>query len=79
MQPMNPPQMLYQGSHSLAGGSPLGQARHVHVQELFARQRVPASQHRRAQGVSDWTKVRQRGCALSCAAQPTARTTSPGP
>lgn len=38
VEPMIPPQMLYQGSHSLVGRSPLGQAQHTHVQELFARQ-----------------------------------------
>lgn len=40
VEPMIPPQMLYQGSHSLVGRSPLGQAQHTHVQELFARQQL---------------------------------------
>lgn len=74
-------QMLYQGSHSLAGESPLGQAP-ARVQELFVRLGVSVTQHQgaqRPQGVSDWTKVRQRGCRLSCAARYTAHTISPGP
>lgn len=50
VEPMIPPQMLYQGSHSLVGRSPLGQAQHTHVQELFARQQLVSTAAPRSTG-----------------------------
>lgn len=59
VEPMIPPQMLYQGSHSLVGRSPLGHSTHMY-QSCLQDSNWSALQHQGAQGaqgVSDQTKV----------------------
>lgn len=54
VQPMNPPKCCIRAS-TASQASP--QAQHAHIQQLLVRQRVSASQHQEAQGVSDGTKA----------------------